>query len=353
MSAEKGKSDGGPRLLLVVILVRSAPVAVGALVNVGLPSQKPWLTSAAASHSDRTSGKQRAFPARGALQLAATPRLAMCVRASKPRPDGEGCVAIELGVYFTSSDFQRAAIHWSSRDGGVQVRTRRISKWGNERYCERSRWQESPADGEEWNNSGTFKNLAQGCWELRCEVSSDAIIACLQDGSVIAIEPHEAENPKNLSTAKLKMTQNSYAVALVGGLTQAILKQLSQPEYSPVYPQIIQTRYLFSTSFSVLVKDRCSAHIYRDHHRYYSLAHPITPCQREFGSCEIILRPSTSCVAQNQWMGRSIGYFQLDNARNDQTDTSCLSTDGLTHLLAFTSIKPTAKLSKSKQCRGR
>ncbi|KGY15516.1 hypothetical protein PABG_11507 [Paracoccidioides brasiliensis Pb03] len=81
---------------------------------------------------------------------------------------------------------------------------------------------------------------------------------------------------------------------------------------------------------------------------YYSLTHPITPCQREYGSCEIILRSSARCVAQSQRMGRSIGYSQLDNARNDRR----LSTDGLTHLLAFTSIKLTAKLSKSKQRHG-
>ncbi|ODH13507.1 hypothetical protein ACO22_07186 [Paracoccidioides brasiliensis] len=53
-------------------------------------------------------------------------------------------------------------------------------------------------------------------------------------------------------------------------------------------------------------------------------------------------------VWPSQPMGRSIGYSQLDNARNDRR----LSTDGLTHLLAFTSIKLTAKLSKSKQRHG-
>ncbi|KAK2732853.1 hypothetical protein FQN57_002465 [Myotisia sp. PD_48] len=76
---------------------------------------------------------------------------------------------------------------------------------------------------------------------------------------------------------------------------------------------------------------------------FCSLSNSTMSCQKEYGSCENITRPSSTCGPKSS-TGRSVGYLQLDNIEVQRCNgiyPDSMLTQGLTHLfLAFASIDP-------------
>lgn len=71
----------------------------------------------------------------------------------------------------------------------------------------------------------------------------------------------------------------------------------------------------------------------------------MTPCQADFGLCEIIPPPACDPGAASA-AGRSISYYQASNTKDrlcQRTSPSQIDTTGLTHLyFAFAKIDPTS-----------
>ncbi|KGM92678.1 uncharacterized protein PADG_11134 [Paracoccidioides brasiliensis Pb18] len=125
--------------------------------------------------------------------------------------------------------------------------------------------------------------------------------------------------------AKLKVTQYSYAVALGWRAHTSHSKAVKPARILARLPADHPARK--ASPIAILEKLRTE------------LAEPLAAAIKK-----VQHNPTRITIAAHNPQS----YSQLDNARNDRR----LSTDGLTHLLAFTSIKLTAKLSKSKQRHG-